>query len=58
MKTESMTELDTTPGADDRFLLRKRQVDYERWEEYGLGERIESPSRRYRRLQLSAKADW
>ncbi len=30
----------------------------ERWEEYGLGERIESPSRRYRRLQLSAKADW
>lgn len=34
-----------------------RAVD-ERWEEYGLGERIESPSRRYRRLQLSAKADW
>lgn len=34
-----------------------REVD-ERWEEYGLGERIESPSRRYRRLQLSAKADW
>lgn len=34
-----------------------RAVD-ERWEEYGLGERVESPSRRYRRLQLSAKADW
>ncbi len=34
-----------------------RAVD-ERWEEYGLGEHIESPSRRYRRLQLSAKADW
>lgn len=34
-----------------------RAVD-ERWKEYGLGERIESPSRRYRRLQLSAKADW
>ena len=25
-----MTEIDTTPGTDDRFLLRKRQVDYER----------------------------
>ena len=34
-----------------------RAVD-ERWEEYGLGERIESPSRRYRRMQLSTKADW
>ena len=34
-----------------------RAVD-ERWEEYGLGERIESPSRRYRRLQLSTRADW
>lgn len=30
MKSEPMTEIDTTPGADDRFLLRKRQVDYER----------------------------
>lgn len=30
----------------------------ERWEEYGLGKRIESPSRRYRRMQLSTKADW
>lgn len=30
MKTEPMTEIDTTPVADDRFLLRKRQVDYER----------------------------
>lgn len=34
-----------------------RAVD-ERWEEYGLGKRIESPSRRYRRMQLSTKADW
>ncbi len=34
-----------------------RAVD-ERWEEYGLGKRIESPSRRYRRLQLSTRADW
>ena len=34
-----------------------RMVDG-RWEEYGLGERIESPSRRYRKLQLSAKAEW
>ena len=33
------------------------QVD-ERWEEYGLGERIESPSRRYRKLWLSEKAQW
>lgn len=29
-----------------------------RWEEYGLGNRIESPSRRYRKLWLSAKAEW
>lgn len=29
-----------------------------RWEEYGLGDRIESPSRRYRKLWLSAKAEW
>ncbi len=28
-----------------------------RWDEYGLGERIESPSARYRRLLLSDKAD-
>ena len=34
-----------------------RLVD-ERWEEYGLGEKIESPSRRYRKLWLSAKAEW
>ena len=34
-----------------------RMVDG-RWEEYGLGKRIESPSRRYRKLQLSAKAEW
>lgn len=30
----------------------------ERWEEYGLGEKLESPSRRYRRLWLSDKAEW
>lgn len=30
----------------------------ERWAEYGLGEKIESPSRRYRKLWLSAKAEW
>ena len=30
----------------------------ERWEEYGLGECVESPSRRYRKLWLSDKADW
>lgn len=30
----------------------------ERWAEYGLGECIESPSRRYRKLWLSDKADW
>ena len=34
-----------------------RKVD-ERWAEYGLGEKIESPSRRYRKLWLSAKAEW
>ncbi len=30
----------------------------ERWEEYGLGERLESPSRRYRKLWLSDRAEW
>ena len=30
----------------------------ERWAEYGLGEKIESPSRRYRKLWLSNKAEW
>ena len=30
----------------------------ERWEEYGLGEKIESPSRRYRKLWLSDGAEW
>ena len=34
-----------------------RLVD-ERWAEYGLGEKIESPSRRYRKLWLSNKAEW
>lgn len=34
-----------------------RLVD-ERWAEYGLGERIESPSRRYRKLWLSDRAEW
>lgn len=34
-----------------------KQVD-ERWEEYGLGEKLESPSRRYRKLWLSSKAEW
>ncbi len=34
-----------------------RLVD-ERWAEYGLGEKIESPSRRYRKLWLSSKAEW
>lgn len=29
-----------------------------RWEEYGLGELIESPSRRYRKLWLSDNAQW
>lgn len=29
-----------------------------RWEEYGLGEKIESPSRRYRKLWLSDRAEW
>ncbi|MBR4994586.1 MAG: menaquinone biosynthesis decarboxylase [Alistipes sp.] len=30
----------------------------ERWAEYGLGEKLESPSRRYRKLWLSPKAEW
>ena len=30
----------------------------ERWAEYGLGEFIESPSRRYRKLWLSDTAEW
>ena len=30
----------------------------ERWAEYGLGELIESPSRRYRKLWLSDTAEW
>ncbi len=30
----------------------------ERWEEYGLGEKLESPSRRYRKLWLSDRAEW
>lgn len=30
----------------------------ERWGEYGLGEIIESPSRRYRKLWLSDRAEW
>jgi 4-hydroxy-3-polyprenylbenzoate decarboxylase len=30
----------------------------ERWEVYGLGEFIESPSRRYRKLWLSDNAEW
>lgn len=30
----------------------------ERWEEYGLGELIDSPSRRYRKLWLSNEAQW
>lgn len=34
-----------------------RKVD-ERWAEYGLGERLESPSDRYRALLLSDKAAW
>ena len=29
-----------------------------RWEEYGIGEKMESPSLRYRRLQLSEGAEW
>ena len=29
-----------------------------RWEEYGLGAKIESPSRRYRKLWLSDRAEW
>lgn len=34
-----------------------RLVD-KRWAEYGLGEKIESPSRRYRKLWLSPRAEW
>lgn len=34
-----------------------RMVD-ERWEEYGIGPRLESPSRRYRKLWLSDRAEW
>lgn len=34
-----------------------RLVD-ERWEEYGIGPRLESPSRRYRKLWLSDRAEW
>ena len=34
-----------------------RLVD-ERWEEYGIGPRLESPSRRYRKLWLSDHAEW
>ena len=34
-----------------------RYVD-ERWAEYGLGELLPSPSRRYRKLWLSDKAEW
>ena len=34
-----------------------RLVD-EGWAEYGLGEKIESPSRRYRKLWLSPRAEW
>ena len=30
----------------------------ERWAEYNLGERVESPSRRYRKLWLSDSAEW
>ena len=30
----------------------------ERWAEYGLGELVESPSRRYRKLWLSDSAEW
>jgi 4-hydroxy-3-polyprenylbenzoate decarboxylase len=30
----------------------------ERWEEYNIGEKIESPSRRYRKLWLSDSAEW
>ena len=29
-----------------------------RWEEYGIGEKVESPSLHYRRLQLSEGAEW
>lgn len=29
MKTEPMEDATATPPAEDRFLLRKRQVDYE-----------------------------
>ncbi len=34
-----------------------RMVD-SRWEEYGIGARLESPSRRYRKLWLSDRAEW
>lgn len=34
-----------------------RLVD-ERWGEYGIGPRLESPSRRYRKLWLSDRAEW
>ena len=34
-----------------------KKVD-ERWAEYGLGEKLESPSRRYRKLWLSPNAEW
>ena len=34
-----------------------RLVD-ERWAEYGLGEKIDSPSSRYRKLWLSPRAEW
>ncbi len=34
-----------------------RLVD-DRWDEYGIGKRLESPSRRYRKLWLSPKAEW
>ena len=29
-----------------------------RWAEYGIGEFIDSPSRKYRKLLLSDKAEW
>ncbi|MBO7283074.1 MAG: menaquinone biosynthesis decarboxylase, partial [Alistipes sp.] len=34
-----------------------RVVD-ERWSEYNIGEFVESPSRRYRKLWLSDEAQW
>ena len=30
----------------------------DRWQEYGLGDIIESPSRRYRKILLSDGAEW